>query len=74
MGFRSGGKLMEKEKTKGCPEWRTQVQQAPAKEIVDFAKVHPCEYTIKSLHQYPYWGNQDNGFKRKKFKEIFNEH
>lgn len=50
------------------------MQQAPAKEIVDFAKTHPCEYTIKSLHQYPYWGNQDNGFNRKKFKEIFNEH
>lgn len=74
MGFRNGGKLMDQEKTKGCPEWRTQVQQAPAKEIVDFAKAHPCDYMRKCLEQYPYWGNQYNGFNRKKFKEIFNEH
>lgn len=50
------------------------MQQAPVKEIADFAKVHPCDYMRKSLRQYPYWGNQDNGFNRKKFKEIFNEH
>ena len=62
---------MDQEKTKGCPEWKTQVQQAPAKEIVDFAKAHPCDYMRKCLEQYPYWGNQDNGFNRKKFKEIF---
>ena len=49
------------------------MQQAPVKEIADFAKVHPYEYMIKSLHQYPYWGNQDNGFNRKKFKEIFSD-
>ena len=51
---------------------RTEVE--PVKEITDFAKTHPYEYMRKCLEQYPYWGNQDNGFNRKKFKEIFNEH
>ena len=50
------------------------MQQAPAKEIADFAKSYPHEYMRKCLEQYPYWGNQDNCFNRKKFKEIFNEH
>lgn len=52
--------------TKGCPERRAKMQQTPYKEIVDFAKAHPCDYMRKSLQQYPYWGNQDNGFNRKK--------
>lgn len=50
------------------------MQQAPVKEIADFAKSYPHEYMRKCLEQYPYWGNQDNGFNRQKFKEIFNEH
>ena len=66
MAFQSGGKLMDQEKTKGCPEWRTQIQQAPVKEIVDFAKTHPYEYMRISSQQYPYWGNEDNGFNRQK--------
>lgn len=57
---------MDQEKTKGCPEWRTQIQQTPVKEIADFAKSYPHEYMRKSLHQYPYWRNQDNDFNRKK--------
>ena len=46
----------------------------PVKEIADFAKTHPYEYMRKCLEQYPYWGNEDNGFNRQKFKEILNEH
>lgn len=42
------------------------MQQAPAKEIADFAKSHPYEYTRKCLEQYPCWGNEDNGFNRRK--------
>lgn len=57
---------MDQEKQKGCPKWRTQVQQASVKEIVDFAKSYPHEYMRRCLEQYPYWGNQDNGFNRKK--------
>lgn len=67
-------KINGSRKNKRLSEWTTQVQQVPAKEIVDFAKVHPCDYMRKSLQQYPYWGNEDNGFNRQKFKEIFNEH
>lgn len=50
------------------------MQQAPDKEIADFEKSYTHEYMRKCLEQYPYLGNQDNGFNRKKFKEIFNEH
>lgn len=53
-------------KTKGWPEWRTQVQQAPVKEIADFVKTHPEEYARARLEQYPYWGNWNNGFNRQK--------
>ena len=54
------------EETKSWPERRIKVQQAPAKEIADFAKSHPYEYTRKCLEQYPCWGNEDNGFNRRK--------
>lgn len=50
--------------TKCYPEWRMKIQQAPAKEIADFAKSYPHEYMRKCLEQYPYWGNKDNGFER----------
>lgn len=54
------------EKTKDWPEWTKQVRQETVKEIADFAKSHPCEYMRKSSQQYPYWGNEDNGFNRQK--------
>lgn len=54
------------EKTKGWPELTKQVQQKSAKEIAGFAKSHPYEYMRKCLEQYPYWGNEDNGFNRQK--------
>ena len=57
--------------TKGYPEWRTKIQQAPVKEIADFAKTHPYEYMKISSQQYPHWGNEYNGFDRQKIKEIF---
>lgn len=57
--------------TKGCPERMSKMQQAPVKEIADFAKSYPHEYMRKCLEQYPYWGNKDNGFDRQKIKEIF---
>ena len=40
---------------------RTQVQQEPFKEIIDFAKTHPYEYMKISSQQYPHWGNEDKG-------------
>lgn len=40
---------------------RTQVQQEPFKEIIDFAKTHLYEYMKISSQQYPHWGNEDKG-------------
>lgn len=54
------------EKTKDWSELTKKVQQEPVKEIADFAKTHPYEYMKKRLEQYPYWGNEDNGFNRQK--------
>lgn len=54
------------EEAKSWPERRIKMQQAPVKEIADFAKTHPYEYMRKCLEQYPYWGNKDNGFNRQK--------
>lgn len=41
-------------------------ESEPIKEIADLAKTHPYEYMRKCLEQYPYWGNEDNGFNRQK--------
>ena len=60
--------------TKGCSEWRTQVQQAPFKEIVDFAKTHPCEYMKKVYSNICIGETKTTVLIGRKFKEIFNEH